>query len=176
MLNAVLKKIHVTEIISSGPPAFHKCGSPSPRGGGSRTAASVGWAKARSAVPTRDQTKPTRVGFASLSPPYETVRELILSRVSFMRRVSDSGGRARPRIQITETARAADHVRHTFRYRPILAVPVNATPRDRVNCAPGRITIRTARRSSEHRHRCKGRDTNRQSSNSFPNDASPSSA
>ena len=30
-----------------------------------------------------------RVGFASLSPPYETAHELILSRVSFMRRVSD---------------------------------------------------------------------------------------
>jgi predicted GIY-YIG superfamily endonuclease len=33
--------------------------------------ASVGWAKARSAVPTSLHWKTVRVGFASLSPPYD---------------------------------------------------------------------------------------------------------
>ena len=45
------------------------------------------------------------------------IGNLILSHVPFVKRVSDSARRTRPRVQITETATAAGYVRHTFRYR-----------------------------------------------------------
>ena len=95
------------------------------------------------------------------------IGNLILSHVPFVKRVSDSARRTRLRVQITETATTAGYVRHTFRYRAILAVPVNAPSHERYDCTPGSVAIGTARRSPEH---CRRRDTDRQSCNCFRHD------
>jgi len=118
----------------------------------------------------------TRIVGRDAHPTLARYRNLIVSRVSFLRVVSDSGRWTRPRVRIAETATAAGHVRHTFRDCPILAVPINTPTDESYDCTPGGITERAARRSSEHRRRRKGSDNNRQFSKSSRHDASPRSA
>src|SRR4029077_5979278 len=96
---------------------------------------------------------------------------LIFSRMSSLMFVCDCLRRTRPRVQIAKAAIAGDHVRDTFFYRAVLAVPVHV-PLEAYYCAPGGITISSAGRSSEPGCRSKGSDTNRQFRKGFGHDDS----
>src|SRR5262245_4880150 len=75
-------------------------------------------------------------------------QELLLWWVSFLMLVYDRVGGTGPRVQIAKAAITGDYIRNTFFYRSVLAVPVSISS-DAIDCAPGRIAIGSAGRSTE---------------------------